>query len=159
MGQSVLSRMYAGMTAAMGKPEMRPVTKVFSGLHATMFRLTGGRASNPKWPMMVLTVTGRKSGKSRDVPLVYVEAGGRYAVAAAYGGSDVNPAWWLNLQANPEASALLNGVTVKVTAAEATADQRAQLWPRLVTMYPYFAEYQQRTSREIPVVLLTPSNR
>lgn len=151
-----LSRMYSGMTTAMGKPSMRPVTRAFSGLHAKMFRLTKGRASNPKWPMLVLTVTGRKTGKSRDVPLVYLEDNGRYAVAAAYGGSDANPAWWLNLQANPEASALVDNVTKTVRASVASADERAALWPRLVEMYPYFAEYQQLTNREIPVVLLTP---
>ncbi len=158
MGRSaVLSRMYGGMTKAMGKPAMRPVTRTFSGLHAAMFRLTKGRASNPKWPMLVLTVTGRKTGKSRDVPLVYVDDNGRYAVAAAYGGSDVNPAWWMNLQANPNATALVHNVEVAVRAAVATADERAELWPRLVAMYPYFDTYQQRTSREIPVVLLTPT--
>lgn len=112
---TVLSRMYGGMTKAMGKPAMRPVTRVFSGFHAAMFRLTNGRASNPKWPMLVLTVTGRKTGKPRDVPLVYVDDDGRFA------------------------------------------DERARLWPRLVQMYPYFEEYQQRTSREIPVVVLTPT--
>ena len=155
--RSVPSRMYSAMTKAMGKPAMRPVTRAFSGFHAAVFRLTKGAASNPKWPMLVLTVTGRKSGKSRDVPLVYVSDGSRYVVAAAYGGSDVDPAWWLNLQADPEATALVNNVLVPVRAAAAPADKRAELWPRLVEMYPYFAEYQQRTSREIPVVVLTPT--
>lgn len=88
---------------------------------------------------------------------MYVDDNGRYAVAAAYGGSDVNPAWWLNLQANPDATALVHSVEVSVRAAVATPDERAELWPRLVQMYPYFDEYQQRTSREIPVVLLTPT--
>jgi hypothetical protein len=81
------------MTKAMGNPAMRPITKAFSGMHAAAFRLTKGRASNPKWPMLVLTVTGRKSGKPRNVPLVYHRDGDRFAVAAAYGGSDVDPAW------------------------------------------------------------------
>lgn len=153
---TVASRMYSAMTKAMGKPVMRPVTRAFSSFHARMFRLSKGRASNPKWPMLVLTVAGRKTGKSRDVPLVYLEDNGRYVVAAAYGGSDVNPAWWLNLQANPDASALVDNRTVPVHASVATSAERETLWPRLVAMYPYFAEYQQRTTREIPVVLLTP---
>lgn len=146
MGQStVLSPMYRGMTTAMGEPAMRPVTRTLSGLHAAMFRITKGRASNPKWPMLVLTLTRRKSGKSRDVPLVYVDDGGRYAVAAAYGGSDVNPAWWLNLQTNPTARALVNNREVPVRAAAASPDERARLWPRLVEMYPYFAIVSDRT--------------
>lgn len=138
---------------------MRPVTRAFSSIHATIFRLSNGRASNPKWPMLVLTVTGRKTGKTRDVPLVYIDDDGRYVVAAAYGGSDVDPAWWRNLQANPEASAFVDNKTVAVRASVATSDERVTLWPRLVQMYPYFAEYQSRTSREIPVVLLTPVQR
>ena len=159
MGEKTfLSQMYGAMTKAMGKPSMRKVTRAFSGTHAKIFRLTKGRASNPNWPMLVLTVTGRKTGKARDVPLVYVEDKGRFAVAAAYGGSDANPAWWINLQANPKAAALVNNTTVSVEAAVANPDERAKLWPLLVEMYPYFAEYQQRTSREIPVVLLTPTH-
>ena len=150
------SRLYSSMTKAMGNPAMRPITMAFSGMHAKAFRLTKGRASNPKWPMLVLTVTGRKSGRLRDVPLVYHRDGHRFAVVAAYGGSDVDPAWWRNLQANPAATALVDNATIAVTAAKANADERARLWPHLVAMYPYFDEYQQRTTREIPVVLLTP---
>lgn len=153
---TVPSKIYSAMTKAMGKPAMRPVTKAFSSFHAAAFRLTKGAASNPKWPMLVLDVTGRKSGKSRGVPLVYVCDGDRYIVAAAYGGSAVDPAWWLNLQANPDATALVKTGRVRVRAAKASAEERARLWPRLVEMYPYFAEYQQRTTREIPVVVLTP---
>ncbi len=150
------SRLYSAMTTAMGKPAMRPVTKVFSSFHAAAFRLSKGRASNPKWPMLILTVTGRKSGKARDVPLVYVRDGTRFVVAAAYGGSDQSPAWWLNLKADPVARALVDNATVTVRASQAGAEDRSRLWPRLVEMYPYFAEYQERTTREIPVVILTP---
>ncbi len=150
------STLYSAMTQAMGKPALRPVTKVFSGFHAAAFRLSKGRASNPKWPMLVLTVTERRSGKERDVPLVYVRDGNRFAVVAAYGGSDNNPAWYLNLKQNPLAKALVDNATITVEAQQATPDERARLWPKLVGMYPYFAEYQQRTTREIPMVLLTP---
>ncbi len=150
------SKLYSAMTTAMGKPAMRPVTKVFSTAHAAAFRLTKGRASNPKWPMMVLTVTGRKTGKKRNVPLVYQRDGNRFAVVAAYGGSDENPAWWLNLQKNPVATALVENSTITVEARQATEDERRRLWPALVDMYPYFAEYQEKTTRTIPVVILTP---
>ncbi len=144
------------MTTTMSKPALRRVMRTFSGVHAAMYRLTKGAASNPHWPMLVLTVTGRKSGKSRDVPLVYVRDGDSYVVAAAYGGSAVDPAWWLNLKARPRAEVLTDGTRLTVEAAPATERQRADLWPRLVDMYPYFAEYQRRTARQIPVVVLTP---
>ncbi len=104
MGQkTMLSRFYGGMTAAMGRPAMRPVTRAFSGLHAAMFRLTGGRARNPRWPMLVLAVTGPQDGEIHGCSAGYVKDNGRFVIAAAYGRSDENPAWWLNLQANPDA--------------------------------------------------------
>jgi deazaflavin-dependent oxidoreductase (nitroreductase family) len=137
---------------------MRPVTRAFSNLHTALYRLTGGRAQNPKYPTMLLTVTGRRSGQPRTVPVIYLEDGERFVIAAAYAGSDTDPDWWLNLRHNPAAVVRVNNETTAVTAEVAPSDQRADLWRRLVDMYPYFTEYQQRTSREIPVVILTPAH-
>jgi F420H(2)-dependent quinone reductase len=136
---------------------MRPVTRTFSDLHAALYRMTGGAAQNPNYPTMLLTVTGRKTGKPRTVPLIYLEDGDRLVIAAAYAGSKVNPTWWLNLRDNPEAVAQLRDRTVAVRATLAEQGERAELWKRLVAMYPYFAEYQTRTDREIPVIVLTPT--
>ena len=136
---------------------MRPVTRTFSDLHAALYRMTGGAAQNPNYPTMLLTVTGRKTGKARTVPLIYLQDGDRLIIAAAYAGSDVNPTWWLNLRDNPEAVAQLRDRTVAVRASVAEPGERAELWQRLVATYPYFAEYQTRTDREIPVVVLTPT--
>jgi F420H(2)-dependent quinone reductase len=144
---------------ALSHPSMRPVTRTFSDLHAALYRLTDGAAQNPNYPTMLLTVTGRKTGKPRTVPLIYLEDGDRLVIAAAYAGSDANPTWWLNLREDPEAVALLRNRTVAVRAALAAPEERAQLWRRLVAMYPYFAEYQTRTAREIPVVVLTPTTQ
>jgi deazaflavin-dependent oxidoreductase (nitroreductase family) len=135
---------------------MRPVTRVFSDLHARLYRLTRGAAQNPHYPTMLLTVTGRKTSAPRTVPLIYVDDGDRLVIAAAYAGSDSNPTWWLNLRANPNAVAQIGSRTFPVCAELAPAAERAELWRRLVEMYPYFTGYQQRTSREIPVVILTP---
>ena len=88
---------------ALSRPSMRPVTRTFSDLHAALYRLTGGAAQNPNYPTMLLTVTGRKTGKPRTVPLIYLEDGDRLVIAAAYAGSDANPTWWLNLREDPEA--------------------------------------------------------
>jgi F420H(2)-dependent quinone reductase len=137
-------------------PAMRPVTRAFSTMHAVAYRLTKGRAQSSKYPTMLLTVTGRKTGKPRTVPVIYIEDGDRFVIAAAYSGSDTDPTWWLNLQANPDAVAQVMGRTTRVRATVATTEERPHLWERLVAMYPYFTEYQQRTSRSIPVVILTP---
>ena len=138
-------------------PSMRPVTRTFSNLHAALYRMTRGRAASTKYPTMLLTVTRRKSGSSQTVPLIYIRDGQRLVIAAAYAGSDSDPAWWLNLRANPRAVAQVGDEEFPVTAELAPAGQRLGLWRRLESMYPYFTEYQERTSREIPVVILTPA--
>ena len=148
------SALFAATGRLLSRPSMRPITRTFSDLHATLYRLTRGRAQSPT---MLLTVTGRTTGRPQTVPLIYLRDGDRLVIAAAYAGSDANPAWWLNLRATPHAVAQINGDTFPVTAALAPPGQRADLWRRLVGMYPYFTEYQQRTSRKIPVVILTPA--
>ncbi|WP_310768102.1 nitroreductase/quinone reductase family protein [Mycobacterium sp. Z3061] len=138
----------------LSRPAMRPVTRTFSNLHAAMYRWTRGRAQNPRYPTMLLTVTGRRTGKPQTVPLIYIKDDERFVIAAAYAGSDSDPAWWLNLQANPHAVAQVNDQRFDVEAELAPADRHAELWQKLVEMYPYFTGYQQRTNRQIPVVFL-----
>lgn len=150
------SRLFSLAGGLLSRPEMRPVTRAFSDLHVALYRFTGGAAQHPRYPTMLLTVTGRKSGQPRTVPLIYLQDGDRLVIAAAYAGSDVDPAWWRNLRENPEAVARLRDRTVAVRAALADPTERPEFWRRLVAMYPYFTEYQQRTDREIPVVVLTP---
>jgi deazaflavin-dependent oxidoreductase (nitroreductase family) len=116
---------------------------------------------------MLLTVTGRKSGRPRIVPVIYIKDGDRFVIAAAYSGSDTDPAWWLNLRANPRAEVQVMGSTMQVEATEASqveateasSDDRPELWRRLVQMYPYFADYERRTTRQIPVIVLNPVGR
>ncbi len=138
---------------------MKPVTRVFSSAHAALYRVTGGRAQVKKYPTMLLTVTGRKTGKKRTVPVVYVTDGDRFVIAAAYSGSNTDPTWWRNLQANPAAAVHVLGRTVEVQASLARPAERPTLWKQLVAMYPYSTNYQQRTNREIPVVILTPVSK
>jgi deazaflavin-dependent oxidoreductase (nitroreductase family) len=135
---------------------MRPVTRAFSNAHALVYRLTKGRAQSSKYPTMLLTVTGRKAGKPRTAPVISIEDGDRFVIAAAYSGSDTDPTWWLNLQADPEAVVQVMGRTIRIRATLATSEERPYLWEKLVAMYPYFTDYQQRTSRSIPVIVLTP---
>jgi deazaflavin-dependent oxidoreductase (nitroreductase family) len=150
------SAAFAAAGRILSRPSLRPVTRTFSNLHAALYRLTRGSAQNRKYPTMLLTVTGRRSGKAHTVPLIYIRDGERLVIAAAYAGSDTDPSWWCNLRAHPRAVAQVNRDIFTVEAELAKADERPDLWRRLVEMYPYFTDYQQRTSRTIPVVVLTP---
>jgi deazaflavin-dependent oxidoreductase (nitroreductase family) len=132
----------------------RPLVRWFTGLHVRLYRVSGGKAQAARYPTLLITVKGRKSGKPRTVPLIYVTDGDRLVVAAAYSGSDRDPTWWLNLQESPEAEVQLLQERVRVRAERAPSDERDRLWRKLAAMYPYFDEYQARTNREIPIVLL-----
>jgi len=90
------------------------------------------------------------------VPLAYLEDGDRFVVVASNGGSDRPPAWWGNLRRNPNASVQVGARTIAVVARESTPEERAVLWPRLTAGNPFFGQYEQITSRPIPVVLLEP---
>lgn len=135
---------------------VRPVTRLLTNLHSTLYRLTGGRAQVRAHPTALLTVTGRRTGKPWSVPVVYITDGDRYVIAASYAGSDRDPTWWLNLQAHPEADFQVGRHPVRVTAQLASPEERGALWRRLVQMYPPFASYQRSTTREIPVIVLRP---
>lgn len=135
---------------------MRPVVRAMSRLHVRLYQLTGGRAQAPRYPTMLLTVTGRRTGQPRTVPLVYVRDGDSLVVSAAYSGSDRDPDWWLNLQRDPHGVAEINGRLLEVRASVVSSHERAPLWERLVAMYPPFADYEKRTARQFAVIRLTP---
>ncbi len=105
---------------------------------------------------VLLTTTGAKSGKLRKVPLMRVEHEGRYAAVASLGGAPKHPVWYFNLKANPLLE-LRDGTTVSdMTAREITGEEKAQWWERCVAAFPDYADYQERTDREIPVFLCEP---
>ena len=131
-------------------------------LHASVFRATGGRIGGRMVgsPVLLLGTTGRKSGHKRTTVLLYLEDGGRYVIVASNGGTAKHPVWWLNLQADPEATVEVGvevgGRKIHVRATEARGEEKARLWQRLVRMYPSYEDYQKRTDREIPVAILEP---
>jgi F420H(2)-dependent quinone reductase len=151
------SKVFSTLSSILRHKPMRPIVRVGMNLHVLLYRLTGGKAQVAKYPTMLLTVRGRKSGRLRTTPVIYVRDGDCFVIAAAYSGSDQNPAWWLNLQNSMEAIIQVNNTTVRVRAALATPRERERLWTQLVAMYPYFTEYQERTTRQIPVILLQPT--
>ena len=131
--------------------------RLFSIAHTALYRLTGGRfvgRLTPTAPTLLLTTVGRKSGKARTVPLIYLADGVAHVVVGSMGGSATHPDWWLNLCTAPAAKVTVNGRTWRVRAEEARGAERDRLWVRLTQTFPGFANYQRATSREIPVVIL-----
>jgi deazaflavin-dependent oxidoreductase (nitroreductase family) len=127
--------------------------------HPAVIRLTHGKVGSKVGdaPILVLTTTGRKSGKPRSVPLCYLTDGDRLVVIASYGGDDRAPLWFQNLQADPAVTVEVDGKRTPMTASVADAATRARLWPQAVAMYKGYEGYQRKTDREIPLVLLTPN--
>lgn len=124
--------------------------------HRVVYRLTGGRLLGrvAGMPVLLLTTTGRRSGKARTTPLTYFEVDGALAIVASNGGEDRPPGWWLNLCSDPEATITRGGRSESVTAREATAEEHARLWPIITCVHAGYAAYAKRTTRPIPVVLL-----
>jgi deazaflavin-dependent oxidoreductase (nitroreductase family) len=137
---------------------VRSTTKYGGALHRLLYRASGGRIGGRLWdlPVVLLTTTGRKSGKKRTVPLCSFRDGDDVVVIASYGGLDQPPAWWLNLEANPAGEVLAGRERRAVTARNAAGDERTRLWSEVTARAPGYLEYERRTAREIPVVILEP---
>jgi F420H(2)-dependent quinone reductase len=123
-----------------------------------LYRLAGGRIGGKVQglPVLLLTTTGRKSGKPRTVPLGYLRDGSTYVIIASSGGLPRHPAWFFNLQSHPEATIQAKEVQVQVRAELANPEKKRELWARLLEVAPGYANYQKRTSRDIPMVILHP---
>ena len=105
-------------------------------------------------PCLVLTTTGRRSGEKRTSPLFYGTAGDAYVLIGSKGGADTHPAWYLNLRANPTAEVQVGREQFTVRAREATGKEREQLFEQMAQMAPPYRDYQRKTKRELPVVVL-----
>lgn len=109
-------------------------------------------------PCLLLTTTGRKSGKSRTMPLLYAKHEGNYVIIASKGGAPKHPAWYLNLSANSEVEVQVAHDVFKANAETVPeGDLRETLWEKMVEIWPFYNEYQEKTERKIPVVLLRPT--
>ena len=125
-----------------------------------LYEETGGAEGNEMkgLPVIILTTRGAKSGKLRKTPLMRVsDEAGRYAAVASLGGAPKHPVWYFNVKADPHV-VLQDGPLAKdYVAREVTGDEKAQWWDRAVAAYPEYAEYQEKTDREIPVFVLEPA--
>ncbi len=137
---------------------MSVAIKAMSTMNRGIYRLTGGRLGGRigQAPILLLTTVGRKSGKSRTSPLLYLTDGDDLVVVASYGGNPTHPTWFVNLEANPEVEVEVGRERSRWRARIASGEERERLWARLVEMYPAYARYAERTARTIPVVILEP---
>lgn len=132
--------------------------KFFIALNVWLYRLSGGRVMGTMRgaPILLLTTTGRKSGRRRTVPLLYLKDEGSFVIVASFAGGPKDPVWYLNLRAQPTVSLQVGSDRMAGAARRASAEEKVQLWPRLVALYPQYADYQKRTTRDIPVVIVSP---
>ncbi len=130
-----------------------------TALHRAILRLTRGRLTGRvgRAPVLLLTTTGRRSGRRRTIPLLYVADGDDYVVVASNGGAPAHPAWYHNLCAHPDATVEVRGRSTPVRATDVPAGpERERLWQGAMAIYAGYASYATRTDRTIPLVRLTP---
>jgi deazaflavin-dependent oxidoreductase (nitroreductase family) len=134
-----------------------PSGKDFNTAIIEEFRANQGQLGGPfeGAPMLLLHHTGAKSGQERVTPVMYQAVGDDFAVFGSKAGAPTNPGWYHNLVANPDTSIEIGADTIPVTARVANRDEREPIWTRQKTLYPGFAEYEDKTSRTIPVIILS----
>jgi deazaflavin-dependent oxidoreductase (nitroreductase family) len=146
----------------MGPPDMAHYQQIDGTLlnqeHVQKYRETDGEVGY-LWngvPILLLTTTGRKSGEPRTTPLIFARDGDDYLVVASQGGAPTHPNWYLNLLDRPEAEIQVKAERIRVTGRAAPAEERPRLWDVVRGPWPNYDVYQERTDREIPVVVLSP---
>ena len=129
---------------------------LFGQEHVERYRETDGEEGHD-WrgtQTLILTTTGRKSGEQRSTPLIYQPYGDDHLVVASKGGADQPPAWYLNLEADPEVEVQVKGDRFRARARSANADEKPDMWRTMTAIWPDYDDYQARTERDIPVVVL-----
>lgn len=136
---------------------MNEAESLFGDEHVRRYRETGGAVGHI-WregsTILLLTTTGRNSGEKRTSPLIYAEDGGRYVIIASKGGAPDHPGWYLNLDKNPEVELQVKDEVFKARARTVEGPERERLWRKANEVWRHYDEYQTRTDREIPVVVL-----
>jgi F420H(2)-dependent quinone reductase len=132
--------------------------KYFARVHIWVYRRTNGRlGARLLWfPAALLTTSGRKSGEPRTTPTLYLRDGDRVIVPASFGGRAENPTWYLNLKENPTVEVQIRAEGLRLSARDATDEERGCYWPSLMRMYPPYRGYREATDRVIPLVVCEP---
>ena len=134
-------------------------TRMMSLVNTLVFRASGGRLGSRFLrgaPVCLLTSRGARSGQWRTTPLIYLADGERVVLVASVGGMSHNPAWFHNLTRHAECRVQIGSRVREMSARRASGAEKEQLWPRLLAIYPDYADYQARTERDIPVMILSP---
>ena len=135
-----------------------PDYSLFGDEHVRHYEATAGRVGHD-WngtSVLILHAQGRKSGKIRKYPLIYGRDGRDYVIVASKGGAPDHPGWYKNLLAHPDAKVQVRGELIAVTARTGSAEDKRRVWPVMTAQWSPYDEYQRKTAREIPVVLLGP---
>jgi deazaflavin-dependent oxidoreductase (nitroreductase family) len=129
----------------------------FMGTAVWLYRRSNGRIAGKMFgvPLLLLSTTGRKTGRTWTNPLMYQPDGDRFIIIASNGGRPRHPAWWLNLRSNPEATIQIGPEVIPVTATATTGADRERLWSVMTKVYAGYDNYTKKTTRKIPVILLT----
>lgn len=137
---------------------MKLLFKLFMALHVSMYRLTGGKLGGNMggFRILLLTTTGRKSGRTYTTPLGCFEYKDGYMIVASNAGQPTHPGWYHNLTSNPRVTVQVLDKVLSVTAEVLSGDARTQAWQQVTATAPNYAAYEKKTTREIPLVLLHP---
>lgn len=149
-----------GNTVAGRNSFVNRMESFLTNLQVALYRWSGGNIAGTfkGAPVLLLTMTGRKTGKKRTKPLLYLMDNDQVVLVASHAGAPTNPTWWRNLQHNPHAEVQIKRALLRVEAREATPEEHERLWPKMVALYPDYQNYQKRTTRTIPIVLLQKTN-
>lgn len=137
---------------------MKKLYSLVISLAIFLYRKSGGRLGGRMQggDVLLLTTMGRRTGKQRTVPLIYIMDGSDYVLTASTGGAPKHPAWFFNLRANPQAVIQVKNRRFNVVAKVADKEKKRELWMRLVAAMPFYEAYQQKTTRDIPMLILHP---
>jgi deazaflavin-dependent oxidoreductase (nitroreductase family) len=135
-------------------PFTAQMIKAVSWMHLATYRM-GGWMLPFNRNILILTAKGRKTGRESSKPLLFYDKGGKLHLVGSYGGSDKAPDWYLNLVANPEVKVEVGAKSGRYRARTLSAQEAKEVWPGLLAIYPNYAEYQKKTTRQIPIVELS----
>lgn len=139
----------------------RPDLSLLGEEHVRVYRETNGETGYI-WngaPILLLTTTGRRSGQLRTIPIIFTQYGDSRVIIASKGGSPTHPAWYLNILEHPEVQVQVKGDAYDAVARTAPSPERDRIWAEAIKTWPSYDDYQARTSREIPVVVLEPVDK
>lgn len=140
---------------------VKTIMRAYTRFNVWVYKKTNGKLMKHfpgGYPICVVTMIGKKSGQAREIALIHLPWEEKKLLVASLGGMDKNPIWYYNIAANPKIEIMVEGIKKSYIAKQASAQEKENLWPHLLSLYPDFDEYQARTDRDIPVFICDPEN-